>query len=109
MFGMGTGGTLQLLSPETIFGCECPRGLHGFSSFRMLGVFRLACFSLSRLTASSFRQLSLADSRPQRASPEDIRTLKTAQDDRESSKPGLRPRFRAPLTLELHQIKPSTD
>ena len=75
----------------------------------LLGVFRLARFRLSRLTASSFRQLSLADSRPQRASPEDIRTLKTAQDDRESSKPGLRPRFRAPLTLELHQIKPSTD
>ena len=25
MFGMGTGGALQLLSPETVFGCECPR------------------------------------------------------------------------------------
>ena len=27
VFGMGTGGALQLLSPEMIFGCECPLGL----------------------------------------------------------------------------------
>ena len=79
VFGMGTGGALQLLSPERLFGCECPRGWFGFRPARpacAFLAFRLPLFPRLVRLYSAFASLCRSSRFPMGY----IRTLKTAQD-----------------------------
>ena len=122
VFGMGTGGTLQLLSPEIVYRFQGDAPGPRISAFASFG-FRLRCRPLllllpPLLSASAFTASAFPRSVPSRSAfASRLRTLKTAQEKLTSIPRNVLPSFRYTL-LPLRfasglfsrlQIKPSTD